>query len=141
MIQTRHQPFLWGILGSLGIGLLFYVAQALGMQSWSAPVAFTLNKWYFVAPLVVGFGLQMGLFRAIHLKVNGGVGVMATSGGVSATSMVACCMHNLTALFPILGLSGVAIFFATYQNYVFGISLLFVTAGVLYMFNRYKKLH
>lgn len=139
--SMKYQPILWGILGSLGIALLFYLAQALGMQSWSAPIDFSFDKWYFVAPLIAGFGIQMGLFRAIHLKVaNGGAGVMAASGGVSTTSMIACCMHNLTTLFPILGFSGVAVFFATYQDYVFGISLLFVIGGVIYMLNRYRKL-
>ncbi len=135
-----RQPIVWGILGSLGIGIIFYLLQVLGMQSWAAPVGFSIDKWYFVFPLVVGFGVQMGLFRAIHLKVtHGGGGVLAASGGVSTTSMIACCMHNLTALFPVLGLSGLAVFFSTYQDYVFGVSLLFVIVGVAYMLRKYKQ--
>lgn len=140
-LSPQTQILLWGIMGALGITVLFYLVQALGMQSWSDPISFSLYKWYFVAPLVIGFGVQLGLFRAIHLKVkDGGGGVVAASGGVSTGSMIACCMHNLVTLFPILGLSGLAVFFATYQNYVFGISLLFVLGGVTYMAKRYKNL-
>jgi len=134
------QPIIWGIFGALGIGVVFYLLQVLGMQSWSAPVEFSINKWYFVFPLVVGFGVQMGLFRAIHLKITqGGGGVLAVSGGVSSTSMIACCLHNLVSIFPVLGLSGLAVFLSAYQDYVFGVSLLFVAGGITYMFRKYKQ--
>ena len=33
-----------------------------------------LDKWYFVAPLVVGFGTQAGLFHAIHQLARHGGG-------------------------------------------------------------------
>jgi len=138
--MIRRQSILWGVLGGVGIGIVFYLLQAMGMQSWSAPVGFSFGKWYFVFPLVAGFGIQMGLFRAIHLKVrHGGGEVLAASGGISTTSMIACCMHNLVTLFPILGLSGLAIFFSVYQNYIFGGSLLFVAGGIAYMFRKYKQ--
>ncbi len=140
-LSPQAQILIWGIMGTLGIAVLFYLIQALGMQSWSNPISFSLDKWYFVAPLVIGFGMQMSLFRAIHLKAkHGGGGVVVASGGVSTTSMIACCMHNLVTLFPILGLSGLAVFFAAYQNYVFGISILFVAGGVAYMTIKYKKI-
>jgi len=140
-LSLSTQMVLWGIAGALGITLLFYLVQALGMQSLSAPINFSLNKWYFVLPLIIGFGVQLSLFRAIHLKVkHGGGRIVAASGGVSTTSMIACCMHNFVTLFPILGLSGLAVFFAAYQNYVFGVSLLFVLFGVAYMTIKYKKI-
>lgn len=135
------QPILWGVLGGIGIGAVFYLAQALGMQSWSAPLTFSSGKWYFVGPLIAGFGIQMGLFRAIHLKVkHGGGATVAASGGVSTASMIACCMHNLVSLFPVLGLSGLAVFFSAYQNSIFGISLVFMAGGMVYLFRQYKKM-
>lgn len=141
-ISPNIQIFLWGIAGALGIAILFYSLQALGMQSFKAPIGFSVEKWYFVFPLIVGFGIQMGLFRAIHLKIkHGGGGMLAASGGVSTTSMIACCMHNLVVLFPILVLSGLAVFFSVYQDYVFGISLLFVIGGVAYMTAKYRKIN
>lgn len=140
-IKKNYSPIVWGIWGGIGIILVFYLVQALGMQSWSAPLYFMTSKWYFVLPLILGFAIQMGLFRAIHLKTKKGGGTVAASGGVSTTAMIACCMHNFVTLLPILGLTGVAVFFSTYQNYVFAFSILFVIGGVIYMWQKYQKLH
>ena len=49
---------------------------------------------------------------------------MATSGDVSAGSMAACCAHHITDVLPLLGLSGLAAFLASYQ-------VLFILIGVL----------
>lgn len=131
----------WGITGAIILAIIFYLMQALGMQDWLAPIEFSLDNWYFILPLIIGFGIQVGLFRAIHLKSNHGKGMLISSGGVSSGAMIACCMHNFALLFPILGLSGLAVFFATYQTYVFIISILFMLAGILYMYKQYQKLH
>lgn len=139
--KKNFSPIIWGTWGAIAISLIFYLVQALGMQSWSAPIYFMTSKWYFVLPLILGFAIQMGLFRAIHLKAKQGGGTVAASGGVSTTAMIACCMHNFVTLLPILGLSGLAVFFSTYQNYVFLFSILFVLGGVVYMWHKYQKLH
>lgn len=41
---------------------------------------------------------------------------VATSGGVSAGSMAACCAHHLADFLPLLGLSGLAAYLASYQT-------------------------
>ena len=40
---------------------------------------------------------------------------MAASGGLSVCSMLACCAHHAADILPLLGLTGVAVFLATYQ--------------------------
>jgi hypothetical protein len=40
---------------------------------------------------------------------------IAATGGVSAGAMVACCLHHLVDLLPILGLSAAAVFLSTYR--------------------------
>lgn len=139
--KKNFSPLIWGGFGAIGISVVFYLVQALGIQSWSAPLYFMVGKWYFVLPLILGFAVQMGLFRAIHLKAKQGGGAVAASGGVSTTAMIACCMHNFVTLLPILGLTGVAVFFSTYQNYVFAFSILFVIGGVADMWRKYKKFY
>lgn len=136
-----YSPLVWGVLGAVGISIVFYLVQVLGMLDFRAPLDFTRDKWFFVLPLILGFGIQMGLFRAIHVKTKQGIAAPAASGGVTTTAMVACCMHNLVSLFPFLGLTGLAVFFATYQDYVFGISLLFVLGGIIFMLRKYRKVH
>lgn len=139
--MRNYSILLWGVFGSIGITIVFYLVQVLGMQSWTGPFYFMSIKWYFVLPLVVGFGIQMALFRAIHLKAKQGGGAVIASGGISTTAMIACCMHNLIPLLPIIGLAAISTFFSVYQDYVFGFSILFVIGGILYMWYKYNKLH
>lgn len=133
----------YGFYGVIGILIIFYLLQSLGMQSFSAPIGFSLRNWYFIVPLALGFGTQIGLYRAITLKMRERAhvkGVVVASGGVSSGAMVACCMHNLALLFPILGLSGAAVFFSTYQNYIFGGSIAVMFVGVIYLYKKYRRL-
>ncbi len=131
----------WGLAGAIFILALFFAVQALGMQSLTAPVGFIRDRWYLVLPLIAGFSAQVWLFRSIHLlSGHGGGGAMATSGSVSSGTMFACCLHNLVPLFPILGISGVAAFFAAYQTSVFLGSIAITYAGVGYMFRKYQTM-
>ncbi len=88
----------------------------------------TADLWYWVVALAGGFGVQAGLFSFIRQGLRerraSATASVATSGGVSAGSMVACCAHHLTDVLPLLGLSGLAAFLASYQ-------LLFIVIGVL----------
>lgn len=131
----------WGIGGFLIIVTIFFLVQAVGMQSVEAPLEFMLSKWYFVLPLSIGFGAQAWLFRSIHLMAgHGGGNAMAASGGMSSGTMFACCLHNLVPLFPILGISGITAFFAAYQTSVFLFSILITFLGVGYMFQKYQTM-
>ncbi len=137
---VKKSIIIWAALGALGISLIFYLVQVLGMQSFTAPFYFMAGKWYFVLPLVLGFGVQAGLFRAIRLKAKQGGAAVAAAGGVSTGSMAACCLHNFVGALPILGLSGLVTFFSVYQNYVFGFSILFVVGGIMYMWGKYMDI-
>ena len=143
MVETTsvRSIIVWGLSGMLLISLVFYFIQALGMQDWYAPIEFTTDQWYFVTPLVLGFGAQAGLFRAIHLLTrHGGGGGLVGSGSVSGGTMLACCMHNLVTLIPVLGISGLAAFFAAYQTQVFLLSIVVSALGVGYMAQKYYSL-
>ena len=88
----------------------------------------TTKLWYWVAVLAVGFGVQAGLFslirRGLRERKASATASVVTSGGASAGSMAACCAHHLTDVLPLLGLSGLAAFLASYQ-------LLFIILGAL----------
>lgn len=142
-VQDETEPpiysiFVWGVGGAIFISAVFYLVQAFGMQSWTTPIEFMTDQWYLVTPLILGFGVQAGLYRAIHLLTHhGGGGAMIGSGSVSGTTMLACCMHNLVLIFPILGASGLAVFFAAYQTQVFLVSIGIMLLGVGYMTYKY----
>jgi len=130
---------MWGIMGAVGISGVFYLVQALGMGSLSAPASFMAERWYFVLPLAAGFGVQAGLFAAIRAKARRAGGALAASGGVSTSSMIACCAHNLVPLLPILGVTGIAAFLAEYQAHIFLLSIAFVLGGAAYMWRVYRR--
>ncbi|MBI5370309.1 hypothetical protein HZA85_03930 [Candidatus Uhrbacteria bacterium] len=139
--RRQNSPWFWGGGGVLILLAIFYLVQALGMQSLVAPFAFMKEKWFLVSPLAIGFGIQAGLFRAMHLLAHrGGGATLVASGGVSSGSMFACCLHNLVPLFPVLGLTGLAAFFAAYQTQVFLISIAMTAFGAGLMIKKYLKL-
>ena len=95
--------------------------------------------WYFIVPLALGFGLQVGLFT--HLKhlvgQHGASGkVVAISGTTSTAAMVSCCAHYLANIVPILGIAGFLTVVAEYEVELFWLGLAFNGAGVLYVLSK-----
>lgn len=119
------------IIVGAGAGVLLLLVY-LGIITLAQGVEHILDQtsrlWYWIVALVVGFGIQAGLFSFIRQSFRqrqaAATASVAASGGVSAGSMVACCAHHLGDVLPLLGLSGLAAFLANYQ-------LFFIVAGVL----------
>lgn len=91
--------------------------------------------WYFMLPLVVGFGVQVGLF--VKLRKSGEC--VAASGGVSVASMAACCAHHITDLVPFLGLSAAALFLSKYQTFFLVLGVASNITGTAFMLDRLKS--
>lgn len=101
----------WGVLASVGIAA-FYVAVLTLSSDWAHLRDQTRQDWWLLAPIVIGFGAQVGLtvelrrrHRAQHLGATTGAGT-----GASAVGMVACCAHHLADLVPLLGATGLVAF-------------------------------
>ena len=92
--------------------------------------------WYFIVPLALGFGVQVGLYTYLKNLVgqHGASGkVVAVSGTTSTAAMVSCCAHYLTNILPILGVTGILAVVAEYQVELFWVGLAFNAAGILYV--------
>jgi len=140
MKKNIKVSMIWWILGWIILGFILYLFQVLWMWSFTAPVDFIKDKWYFMLPLVIWFWLQIGLYKAIKLKHNKvSKGVMVWWWTVSSWSMLACCMHNLVFLFPLLWLSWLATTLAIYQDWILWFSVLFMLVWLLYMIKKYKE--
>lgn len=106
---------------SLMTGLYFTILT--WAQGWEyAFQQFLRNRWY-VVPIWAGFGVQAALYAILRFRLfipstsTGYAGaLMGTSGGTSVTAMVACCLHHVTDVLPILGLSAAATFLTRYQR-------------------------
>jgi hypothetical protein len=114
--------------GAAVLLLLVYVGIISLAQGLAHALELTSGLWYWVVALAGGFGVQAGLFsfirQAIRERRAAATASVAASGGVSAGSMAACCAHHLSDVLPLIGLSGLAAFLASYQ-------LVFIIAGVL----------
>ncbi len=117
----------------IGIGAaIFLLSIYVGIITWAEGFEHALEQtadlWYWVAALAGGFGTQAGLFsylrHGLRERRASATASVATSGSMSAGSMIACCAHHVTDVLPILGLSGLAAFLANYQ-------VLFMIIGVL----------
>ncbi|MBF8266289.1 MAG: hypothetical protein HW384_2153 [Dehalococcoidia bacterium] len=85
-------------LGAATLLLLIYVGIITLAQGLSHAISQTRLLWYWVLALAAGFGTQAALYFYLRqgMKSKGATASVATSGGVSAGSMAACCAHHLS---------------------------------------------
>lgn len=122
-----RKAVLYGLLGSLALLGFYFLVMGLGSGSLDFAVSELVRLKYWVSALVLGFGVQVGLFS--YLKTCGKMGsqekgIMTGSSTTSALAMVACCAHHLTDVLPLIGLSLAATFLARYQEW-------FLAAGII----------
>ena len=127
------------LLGSSLIAAIYF-GILIWAQGWdSALEIFMPNRWY-VIPIWISFGIQAALYSILRFRLfvpmattaHTGA-VMGTSGGTSVTAMVACCLHHITDVLPVLGLSAAATFLTRYQRPFMLVGLGMNLVGVLVM--------
>jgi hypothetical protein len=116
--------FLRGFL--LGVGSLssfYYLLLAIIAKDFTHPFEQFLLFGPWMGVLVIGFGVQLGLFWLMRhgvrfsLKEKSDAKMAAGTGTVlSGSAMVACCAHHAVEILPILGASAVALFLTEYQE-------------------------
>jgi len=123
--------------------LVLLLAIYFGVVSLISGTDFALEQfvtfWYFIVPLAIGFGIQVGLYTYLKNLVgqHGASGkVVAVSGTTSSAAMVSCCAHYLTNILPILGVTGFLAVVAEYQVELFWLGLTFNAAGVIYILSK-----
>lgn len=127
--NISKKPLLWGCAAGLTLLTVYFLILTVG-NSFSHAIDQFTEMWYWISMLVIGFSIQAGLYSYIRiaLKKRKEYGTasasVAAAGGISTTSMVACCAHHVTDVLPILGLSAAVIFLNQFQT-------LFIVIGVL----------
>lgn len=121
-IKRIFLPFLAGLAG-----VFFLAGIYFGIVSWAetpqhATELFWQDRW-FVIPILIGFGTQTALYLILKLRLyipvsrTGHTGQLMGAGGATSTvAMVACCVHHVTDVLPILGLTAAAAFLAQYRQ-------------------------
>lgn len=130
------------LIGAVASSALF--GLSFGVTSLVSGVNFAWRQfgalWYWMAALIAGFGIEVGLFmylRGVHNRPS--AGVVAGGGASSTVAMIACCAHRLADLLPLLGFTLFAALLIKYQVYLLAISLLFNLGGIVYLIKMIKK--
>lgn len=136
------KSILYGVLASATLLGIYFAVLSL-VSGWGFAKNQFASFWYFVVGLVVGFGIQIGLythFRGLIKNDHRGEGkVLGVTGTTSTATMISCCTHYLTNLLPILGTIGVVTFVVQYQVELFWVGLAFNLGGIFYIANKVIK--
>ncbi len=127
-------------LGASGSLLGFYLLIASLLGGFSFAIDNFVKLWYWMIPLIVGFGIQIGMFfyvkDVMHAKA---AGQAATSTGISAASMIACCAHHIADIAPFLGIAALGLFLTKYQSTFLLMGILSNILGIVYMGSLMQK--
>lgn len=111
-------PVFSGVLGS-SLLLALYLGIVTWAQGWAHAMELLGQDLWLVAPIISGFGIQIGLFTylrlAIRASARGATALAGAGTGTSTLGMVACCAHHVTDVLPLVGLSAAAAFLANYK--------------------------
>ncbi|MDA3939131.1 MAG: hypothetical protein PF693_07465 [Spirochaetia bacterium] len=102
----NRKPIIIGLTGSILLSGIYFLFLVL-IGGIEHAVGFVSFLWYWLAIIITGFGLQIGLYTYIRQKIKSRAATaeVSTSVGVSTGSMVACCLHLAVDLLPLVGLS------------------------------------
>jgi len=139
-MKPKLTPTIVGLLGLLGMIAFYYILLLATTRDPLHPFFFFLGKWYFLAPLFLGFGFEMFLFQKLRIVDHENSLKMAgASAGTSGVAMVACCAHHLADVFPLIGLAGAAAVLTEYQDLFLGFGVVMNIVGIVYMWLKLKK--
>ena len=119
MIKITKKHIIIGIIAGL-ILLVIYAAILSIANTFEHAIEQFLEFGVWISLIVIGFGLQVGLYSYVRTemhakKMAGATTEIAATGGISTGAMVACCAHHLTDILPIIGLTAAAAFLSKYQ--------------------------
>ncbi len=129
------KPISWGAVAFvLLLGIYFGVVSLV--SGWSFTLEQFAAYWYFLVPLALGFGAQVGLFTHLRQLVGrekASGKVVAASGTTSTAAMISCCSHYLVNILPVLGFTGFITVVAQYQIQLFWLGLALNLCGLIYI--------
>ncbi|MDF1499733.1 MAG: hypothetical protein P1P76_04600 [Anaerolineales bacterium] len=132
-------PAAAGLIAMIALSGIYFGIVSLAESPEHALELFWEDRW-IVIPIIIGFGIQVGLYVVLKKRLFIPVSDLGPSGaltgaggGVSATAMVACCAHHVTDVLPLIGLTAAATFLAEYRLAFMLIGLGTTVLGILVM--------
>lgn len=153
--MLKRRVILWP-MGTGMLGALFLTVLYLGIVSLAeSPLHAVELLWedrLIVIPIILGFGVQVGLYTILKKRLfmpvtatGPSAALTGASGATSTVAMAACCAHHVTDVLPVLGLTAAATFLAEYRTVFMLIGLGTTLIGIAVMLfillrERYKVL-
>ncbi len=139
----RYQlPILIGTLGGFALFAL-YLTIVTAAQGWQHAVELFQQDAWLVIPIMVGFGVEVGLYTYLRGMLRRGSRqskmMMGAGGATSTAAMVACCAHHVADLLPLLGLSAAASFLAASKIPFMLIGLTMNVVGIVVILRAIRK--
>jgi len=143
MIKTikTNKHYIYGGLASLMM-LILYVGIMLIFNPLYYVIDDFISKFIWFSLLIIIFGVQIGLItfvRSVNNRRKMTKGQTALSGGISTTSMLACCIHHVTEFIPLIGISAFTIFLVEFQVFFLIVGMLFGTLSIMNILIHIKK--
>lgn len=119
-IKIVNNSILAGFISAAALFTFFILLNTL-LGSFEHTVDLFVEHIFWMSALILGFGIQIGLFIYIRQtlklrkKIFRSSRKVAATGGLTTFSMVACCVHHLTDVLPFIGASTAAFLLAKYQ--------------------------
>ncbi|MGE3376490.1 MAG: hypothetical protein AB7O37_23405 [Vicinamibacteria bacterium] len=138
---ANARPAGFGV-GAFGVLLALYFGILALVSGWSFTLEQFREFWFYIVPLVAGFGLQVALFlklREVVSRAKQAGAVIAASGTTSTAAMISCCAHYLANVAPVIGATGLVAFVAHFQVELFWVGLAFNAAGIAYVGTKLYK--
>lgn len=138
---SKKAPVLAAILAAVGM-LAFYFGVLSLTQSFSYALHHLGDIWPWMAALIIGFAIEVGLFVYMSRELKrrrSSTALLATTGSVSACSMILCCAPRLADLVPLLGVSTAAFFLASYLKLFLLMGAVFNAIGIALMLRTIQK--
>lgn len=138
-----RKAIIFGLLGSLALLFLYFLIMRLGSGSWDYTLRELVRLRFWVTSLILGFGIQVGLFS--YLKSCNKVtkfekGATVTGAVSSTTAMLVCCVHHVTDVLPLIGLSAATVFLVKYQQWFLALGILSNVIGILIMIRQRRRM-
>lgn len=140
MRNKKH--ILWGSFAFILLNT-FYFMILLIFTGLRATIMEFSRIWYWLISLSFGFGVQVSLFSYVKSKLkekaNSLKKEVAVTGGISTTSMIACCAHHIAEILPLVGFSAMSIFLVKYQLIFILVGIFSNLLGIISILNFIKK--
>ena len=121
------------IVGAINVSVLFFL-------NFPQMALLQIEKyWFLLLLLILGFGIQIGLYTYLkHKAALCSITTMA-SGGISGISMILCCSHYLVNFLPFISLTFANLMLG-YTPYILLFGIVSNAFGIWFMLNNIKKI-